>query len=154
MTSSSPPRIRTCIRCHQSRPDGEFYAARVGRRNVCKRCRQQQVETRERNMTPEQRAARARSRHGDSLRRRYGMTLAEYDALFDAQGGRCAGCQRLGKRGGRESGSLHVDHNHSTDTVRGLLCTSCNGAIGRVVENPDTLRRLAGYLEASVLIPR
>lgn len=78
----------------------------------------------------------------------YGITLAEYDELLKHQGGVCAGC--LGAR----TYNLHVDHDHQVEkvlgnraSVRGLLCKACNGVLNRVRDNPETLRRLAGYLE-------
>jgi hypothetical protein len=90
-----------------------------------------------------------------ALRRFYGMTLADYNALLVAQGGGCAGCGATrsalkipngqSDRGAR--GNLHVDHCHATGTVRGILCASCNAALGRVRDNPAVLRNLAAYLE-------
>lgn len=58
----------------------------------------------------------------------YGITHAEYQALYTAQGGLCAICQRANGKTRR----LAVDHNHETGEVRGLLCKTCNWiVIGR-----------------------
>ncbi|SHU54419.1 endonuclease VII domain-containing protein [Mycobacteroides abscessus] len=58
----------------------------------------------------------------------YGITPAEYQALYTAQGGVCAICQRATGKTRR----LAVDHNHQTGEVRGLLCKTCNWiVIGR-----------------------
>jgi hypothetical protein len=55
------------------------------------------------------------------LKARYGITLAEYEAILERQGGACALCPRVpGKK------RLHVDHDHETGRVRGLLCAPCN----------------------------
>lgn len=62
-----------------------------------------------------------------SLKRNYGIDEAEYQRMFDAQGGRCGIC------GGDKSfgnGKLHVDHCHRTGRVRKLLCVKCNMALG------------------------
>lgn len=77
--------------------------------------------------------------------RKYGITPTEYDAMLESQGGACAVCKqddrdRLGRR-------LHVDHDHISGRVRGLLCTRCNNAIGHARENPGRLRALADYLD-------
>jgi hypothetical protein len=62
--------------------------------------------------------------------------------MFDAQGGRCAGCLTEFCKGRRE----HVDHCHTTGRVRGLLCRECNLVLGYVKDDAATLSRLASYL--------
>ena len=57
-----------------------------------------------------------------NLKRLYGMTPADHEAMLEAQGGRCAVC-------GQDK-DLVVDHNHKTGKVRGLLCRTCNFVIG------------------------
>jgi hypothetical protein len=74
------------------------------------------------------------------LKRKYGLTPEEYDAMVTVQLGLCAICER-----GDEQ--LHVDHNHATGTVRGLLCHGCNKAVGFLHDSPDLLRKAANYLE-------
>ena len=78
------------------------------------------------------------------LRRTYGMTLAEYDAMLLAQQGRCGICQ-TGDPGGRHA-SFCVDHHHETGAVRELLCTNCNTALGLFREDRLTLLRAIRYL--------
>ncbi|OGT56296.1 MAG: hypothetical protein A3E01_07020 [Gammaproteobacteria bacterium RIFCSPHIGHO2_12_FULL_63_22] len=79
------------------------------------------------------------------LLKRYGITLADKQAMFDAQLGRCAieGC-------GQPFASLpeaYLDHNHETGKVRDLLCSSCNLALGHGRDNAERLRSLAAYLD-------
>jgi hypothetical protein len=81
-----------------------------------------------------------------TLFKRYGLTVAEYVALADSQGGICAICKRA-PHGGRR-GALHVDHDHKTGHVRGLLCDACNNGIGRFRDDPDLVRAALVYLEA------
>lgn len=57
------------------------------------------------------------------LKHRYGITAAQYDAMFAAQDGRCKLCERHHTAFKHR---LHVDHDHKTGAVRGLLCASCN----------------------------
>ena len=76
--------------------------------------------------------------------RAYNITREQYDKLLEEQDGRCAICGTDTPGG---YGRLHVDHNHTTGEVRGLLCHGCNTGIGSLKDSPDTLRRAANYLE-------
>jgi hypothetical protein len=62
--------------------------------------------------------------------------------LADQDGG-CAICGDPSP----EQGSLHVDHDHATGRVRGLLCVSCNNALGAFRESFETFRAAADYLD-------
>lgn len=76
------------------------------------------------------------------LRREYGMTTEAYASLLERQGGSCAICRGT-------SWGLHgpvVDHNHATGAVRGILCRSCNLAIGHLRDNPGLAMAVAEYL--------
>ncbi|MFJ4093458.1 endonuclease VII domain-containing protein [Kitasatospora sp. NPDC089913] len=73
----------------------------------------------------------------------YGLTSEEYSLLLAAQGGRCAICQETRR------GNLAVDHCHTTEAIRGLLCNRCNGQLlaRGARDRPEVLRRAADYLE-------
>ena len=73
------------------------------------------------------------------LKRRYGITSADVDAMIEAQGGVCAICQ--------EREPKHVDHDHLTGSVRGVLCSCCNQALGNARDRTDILRAAIDYLE-------
>lgn len=75
------------------------------------------------------------------LKRVYGTTRAEYEALKVAQGSKCAICNAVAN--GRD---LHLDHSHSTGKQRGLLCFRCNQVLGRVHDDPSILDAMAIYL--------
>lgn len=87
-------------------------------------------------------------KHGYSKNRRhrwlwekYGLTPEQYDALYDKQLGRCSICLvTFGEK------SPHVDHDHKTGEVRGLLCHGCNVALGHFREDPEVMMRAIAYL--------
>jgi hypothetical protein len=79
------------------------------------------------------------------LRRAYGITLEEYEVLLKNQNSGCAicGAENADSKGRR----LHVDHCHSTDRVRGLLCKDCNTLLGYAKDQPEILQKAAIYLQ-------
>lgn len=91
--------------------------------------------------TPKARSAQ----RGYRLKRRYGITAEQYDALLEAQGGVCAICGEPPK-----GKALHVDHDHATGGVRGLLCggyRSCNTTLLPAIEKqPERVARAMEYL--------
>jgi hypothetical protein len=76
---------------------------------------------------------------------RYGITQDDYVKMLQAQGNRCAIC---GNENPNKRYRLHVDHDHRTNKVRQLLCSSCNPKLG-VVEDSAFLERAAQYLVAN-----
>ena len=82
--------------------------------------------------------------------RRYGMSGEDYDVLVALQGGLCAICRRKPKRYRKKRNHrLEVDHCHSTNKVRGLLCGKCNPMLGQCNDDPDRLLAAIAYLVAS-----
>ena len=73
------------------------------------------------------------------LKRRYGIGADEFDELVLQQGGVCAICGRPDPE--------HVDHDHETGAVRGILCFNCNGGLGQFRDSIDSLLTAASYLE-------
>ncbi len=84
-------------------------------------------------------------------KRRYqvvGITPRDYERMLTAQNGVCAICgkKETAKRKGIEK-LLAVDHDHITGTVRSLLCSKCNIALGLLGEDPERIRALLAYTE-------
>ena len=77
-----------------------------------------------------------------ALRDKYGMTPEQYEELIRLQGNVCGICLKACSTGRR----LVVDHDHETGRVRGLLCNSCNRAIGLLGDTADDLKRAYQYL--------
>jgi hypothetical protein len=77
--------------------------------------------------------------------KRYGLSLDEFFRLLDQQNHTCAACPKELKA----DRYTHIDHCHETGKVRGILCHSCNITLGLVKNNPDILRSIAKYIDAS-----
>lgn len=81
------------------------------------------------------------------LRRRYGITPEEFDAMYAAQAGVCAIC--------KENPASHLDHDHAGsadkhrdgEVVRGILCVACNNGLGNFRDRAELLAQAARYLE-------
>ena len=82
------------------------------------------------------------SDHARSIENNFGISAVEYNKLYDAQGRKCAICDKRCKTGKR----LAVDHCHSTGKVRGLLCARCNTALGSFGDDIGRLARAIYYL--------
>jgi hypothetical protein len=74
----------------------------------------------------------------------YGLTDAEYNAMFEAQEGRCLIC---GTRPSELKKPLFIDHNHGTGKVRGLLCNACNRGIGMLQDDIYLVAKALEYLQ-------
>lgn len=127
-----------CSRCRAPRPVAEFHRNRRqanGLATYCKAC----WKLRPRN--------RASIRDYD-WRSRYGLTTAEYDALFAAQSGACAICCQPETRLLRgKVQRLSVDHDHTSGRVRGLLCSACNVGLALFRDDEHRLRQAIAYLK-------
>lgn len=75
-------------------------------------------------------------------RRTFGISADAFDAMLDAQGGGCAICGVVPER----EASLHLDHDHLTGAIRGILCLSCNQALGHFRDDPAVLQRAVDYV--------
>ena len=69
---------------------------------------------------------------------RYGVTPEFFDEQFEKQNGLCAVC--------KINVATDIDHSHETEQVRGLLCGSCNRALGLLQENREILQSAMDYL--------
>ena len=81
---------------------------------------------------------------------RYGISLEDQEAMWAAQGGLCASCEKPFPSD-RET---HLDHDHATGRVRAFLCGHCNNIVGRCGEDIDHLVAVAEYLiRQKALVP-
>lgn len=82
------------------------------------------------------------------LKRYYGLSEAELEAMNEAQDGKCKICGKA-ESGRTERGRLYIDHCHTTGRVRGLLCHQCNAGLGMFKDNVEFLLAAVEYLKST-----
>lgn len=125
-----------CTGCGKNHPrTPEFFyrkkASKDGLSRQCKVCHNTKIRA-----NPKFEGQRRRS----WLKNKYNLTLEEYSSLLEKQGGKCAICNIT------PDYNLCVDHNHQSGKVRGLLCRSCNKAIGQLGDTKEALLKAYLYL--------
>jgi hypothetical protein len=141
-------RVKTCRDCGESKPLDQFNRktrARDGRQSYCRPCHRARREAWESHHDGRREAARRRSR----LKRTFGITPEDYDAMLAEQAGGCAICGGPPVAG---AAFFDVDHDHLTGRVRGLLCRACNLGLGKFRDRPLLLAHAIRYLARSAAV--
>ena len=86
------------------------------------------------------------SRFDRKLRRLYRISESDFNLQLTRQNYACAICNLKSSR--KQHRRLVPDHCHNTSSIRGLLCSNCNTAVGLAHDNPTTLLNLAKYLQS------
>jgi len=162
---------KQCLRCMNLLPLDKFHKhskTKDGVRTQCKECRSKYAasdrvanydkylenERKRRDRNAEsikvsnkkymQKSSSKGKRLAYMLERDYGITITQYDTMYEEQQGRCKICgldqERLDRR-------LCVDHCHVTGKVRGLLCDPCNRLLGQAKDRIHVLLKAAEYLK-------
>ena len=152
-------KTKVCTKCGVEKPLDQFYKdkrLKSGVHSECKVCHESMrrnwiLKNREKvrkygtdwiKKNPE----RSKSQQ---LKTRHGITLEDYNKLLKQQNGCCALCGHFGPRGNRQK-YFHVDHDHNTGQIRGLLCCECNWFLGVAkLEDPEQIEKLLKYLKTS-----
>lgn len=82
------------------------------------------------------------------LKIEYGITLDDYNKLYESQNGKCAICSEEKSDNGKDG--LVVDHCHKKGNIRGLLCASCNNGLGRFKDSIKSLEAAIVYLQNNI----
>jgi hypothetical protein len=135
---------KRCPQCGEAKPrTKKFFAiSSRGTMSWCRQCISDRATAWGR--THRERAGINRRRW--KLKTLYGITLEEYGARLKSQGGRCRICRRKPEATTGRFSILHVDHDHDTGAVRGLLCWSCNSGLGNMKDSVKILHAAADYL--------
>lgn len=140
--------FKECKDCGEILPVAEFYHGRKANGKkyptaYCKACCT--VKRKDYSYQPASKSA-LRKRN---LKRDFGITVEQYEALFQAQSGVCAICGKPETRPNPDGTirRLAVDHCHVTNKVRGLCCSHCNCGLGHFFDNAQMMRKAADYLD-------
>lgn len=129
---------RVCRECALRQDIQNFnWAGKSVRVRVCKEC--------------QKKARKSPKRSSEellelTLRTEHGITVEGYKTLWELQKGLCAICERALQRGARGGNAAHVDHDHETNEIRGLLCFTCNTALGKFLDSEKLLEAALAYL--------
>jgi hypothetical protein len=127
ISSLSDPNVKLmCKDCSEYKHCSEFYKQATVKRGfmyVCKDCHKQSQKLLK------------------SIQR-YGINNNEYNVLLERQGGVCAICETP-----PTEEKLFVDHSHSSNEVRGLLCRTCNTGLGLLGDDLASLEKAINYLK-------
>ena len=138
-----------CKKCGCDKKIHEFYDIKHSK--LCKECfKQKQREYYKANKQKCNKASKAyyenhKDNHRDyGFKKRYGISLEEYNKILEEQSGVCAICGST--EPDKSKKYLSVDHDHETGKVRGLLCSYCNRGLGSFKESHGLLKKALEYL--------
>lgn len=161
-------KVKKCTRCGVRRPYSSFSKSskhKYGLSNWCKYCHKDyRIENRDRQreynrdwclrnkdrLTAKRRENSFEKKKYDTLRK-YGLTYEGYQRMMLQQEGACKICKFLFDDSieSKYPDKPHVDHDHRTGKVRGLLCLSCNHGLGKFKDSVTLLVEAIAYLESS-----
>lgn len=156
--------MKTCTKCNTEKPLEEFGVDKTtkdGYRYSCKVCynaQQREYVRNNKELIKARNAAKAKQRKAyyqsprgikssrrAHLKRKYGITLEEYNNLLKQQQSKCKICGQ--EETSERNSHLCVDHDHNTGAIRGLLCNNCNRALGLFKDNIEVLHNAIIYLQ-------
>ena len=147
---NNPPASEAkCSICHEVKPEKDFSPSPIKKNGLSSYCRACNNIKAKANMLTRPKELRQKVLRRHHLKKTFDLTLEQYQAMWDAQLGVCAICGKPETRQTyptRATSSLSVDHNHETGMIRGLLCHSCNTALGLLYEDPVVIESMLDYV--------
>ena len=135
-------KTKVCTQCNKEKVFKKFGKnprCKFGVNSQCKEC----LKIKRRKYVKSNREVTTKAHREWCIKNTYGLTLGEFDQMFEAQGGVCRVCSKINLDGRR----LYIDHDHKTGKVRGLLCHKCNSLLGFTDDNIDYLLKVIDYLK-------
>ena len=123
---------KPCHQCKKVKPLTDYYKrslSSTGYVATCKEC--------------QKRAWSNEDHRAYQYKKKYGITMDDYNDMFASQHGECGICS---KHQSELDYHLCVDHNHTTGEVRGLLCRDCNKALGMLGDDKESIQKVMDYL--------
>lgn len=151
--------MKKCTKCGVEKPLSEFHNKKQAKDGLdfwCKSCkstankawRESDVKNSENN-TKRARAWNLANKEKrqiiiqrNNYKKRYGLSVDQKQAMVNEQGGKCAIC----KSSLKDAHDACVDHCHTTNTIRGILCRKCNLGIGHFNDSIQALTEAINYL--------
>ena len=121
--------MKICLSCNQSLPESSFHkrtytSGNIGLQPKCKKCQHNRRAT--------------YYKPHEFMRRKFSLTEDQYNDLMSNEN-----CKTCGEKMGKKC----IDHCHSTNKIRGVLCNNCNTALGLIRDNRQTLKNMRQYLD-------
>lgn len=147
-----------CPTCKQVKNLSEFSTmkTRSGVASHCKKCTSEWGKKYGKTNEGRQKRKALYQKHKEKqldqkMRKKFGISLQEYEVMLDKQGRKCMICGRTPEENGK---ALAIDHDHKTGKNRALLCSSCNICIGFIEKNALNISKIATYLTTHNIQPR
>ena len=146
--------LKVCSKCKQTKDISNFYFRKDAScfRNECKEClkkvsKKNYFKKWDENKIKHNVHYHTKRRY-ERVFKKYNITEAQYNSLLKKQNNTCAICKLPMKLyGSFKKVYLHVDHDHKTGKVRGLLCNCCNMGIGNLKDDINLLYNAIEYLK-------
>jgi hypothetical protein len=133
---------KTCNKCNLEKNLDKFYpkpGGLYGVEGICKVCSKKRT-------TKWYKRLSFSSKRNRQLKAVHGLSLQDYNHLYDIQNGVCAICGKSETRKTKNTiCPLSIDHDHKTGKVRGLLCSLCNTGFGSFHESVDIIEKAKQY---------
>jgi len=145
--ANETPTTKLCTACKVAKPFEDFYETHKAKQepdvinkkylhSKCKPCDIARTSIYHKN----NQAKVKKMQLANHRLRRYGLNEEQYNAMILSQNNLCAICNNPSHK------TLHIDHDHVTGRVRGLLCSGCNTGIGFFKEDIATFHKAIEYL--------
>ena len=134
------PSSKKCTCCGEVKPTTEFTRhknnGKWGFYSYCRACNNKKFK----KYSIDNPEKCKRTYRNSKLKKLYGLTFEDQEGMLKNQNYKCAICgKEIFLFGSSKKLTAHVDHDHKTGKIRGLLCQECNSGLGKFMDNTDYL---------------